>query len=352
MKLIFRFISGRFSRAAGLTLIEMLASLSITSFIIGALVNGITGTATRARDNEVILHTNEVARAILDTMAFDLRLVGAGMPMGQAAFPLESYTPVTPPAIQWLSNTSATAQVMLGDAAWPILPGSDATHIYLRLNERGVETVLANDYAPSPTALTFTVLDTSDFVSGDVIYISDRRENGCAGLRGLVRIVDHATKQVTISGTSGPNYPAGTIFGAGSSVNRVSTVSYVSTGSAATGIQMAISDYDPTLRTLYPNSSFSLLYRNRTTGTAMTMPSAADNLCNFLPPVPALGGIGSDTCGAGTSTTIPSTNTDVTDLASVVITVNVAGERMLSTGLSYTASATQEVSLRNFLVSY
>jgi prepilin-type N-terminal cleavage/methylation domain-containing protein len=339
-------------RELGFTLFELLVSLSITSIIATALVKSIARTATQSRDNEVILHANEVARAILDTMAFDIRLVGAGMPMGQAAFPLESYTPVTPPGIQWSSSTSATAQVRLGDAAWPILPGSDATHIYLRLNERGVETVLANDYTPSSTALTFTVLNTSDFVAGDIVYISDRRENGCAGLRGLVTSVNSGTNQITISGTSGPNYPAGTIFGAGSSVNRVSTVSYVSTGSATNGIQMAISDYDSTLRTLYPNSSFSLVYKNRTTGTAMTMPSASDNLCNFIPPIPASGGIGSDTCGVAQATTTISTNKDVTDLASVVITVNVNGERRLSTGTSYTASATQEVSLRNFLVSY
>jgi hypothetical protein len=214
----------------------------------------------------------------------------------------------------------------------------------------GVETVLANDYDPS-AGLVFTVLDTSDFVTGDVIYISDRRENGCAGLRGLVTGVNSGTRQITISGSSGPNYPAGTIFGAGSSVNRVSTVSYVSTGGAA-GIQMSISDYDPVLRTLYPNSSFSLVYRNRTTGTAMTMPTVADNLCNFIPPVPASGGIGSDPCGVAQSTNDPATNRDLTDLASVVVTVNVTGRRPLSDGTTYTATATQEVSLRNFLISY
>lgn len=335
----------------GTTLLELLVSLSITSVVLGAVVDSITRTSTQARDNEVMLHANEVARAILDTMVFDIRLVGAGMPMGQAAFPMESFTPVTPPGVQWSSTTSSTAQVRLGDAAWPIMPGSDATHIYLRLNERGVETVLANDYDPGSGSLTFTVLDVSDFTVNDIIYISDRRENGCAGLRGLITSINSASKQITISSTSGPNYPSGTIFGAGSSVNRVSTVSYVSTGGAA-GIQMAISDYDSTLRTLYPNSSFSLVYKNRTSGTAMTMPTAADNLCNFLPPVPASGGIGSDPCGVAQSTTTPSTNKDITDLASIVVTVNVPGERLLSNGSTYTATATQEVSLRNFLISY
>lgn len=329
-------------RESGSTLLELLVSLGIVSLMLGAVVDSITRTSTQARDNEVILRANEVARAILDTMVFDIRLVGAGMPMGQAAFPMESYTPVAPPGLQWSSTTSATAQVRLGDAAWPILPGSDATHIYLRLNERGVETVLANDYDPA-AGLTFSVLDTSDFVANDIIYISDRRENGCGGLRGLITSVGSGT--ITISGSSGPNYPSGTIFGAGSSVNRVSTVSYVSTG-GANGIQMAISDYDPTLRTLYPNSSFSLVYRNRTTGAAMTMPTTSNNLCNFLPPVPASGGIGSDTCGAA------SANTDITDLASIVVTVNVNGSRPLSDGTTYTASVTQEVSLRNFLISY
>ncbi|MBX7144402.1 MAG: hypothetical protein K1X79_08135 [Oligoflexia bacterium] len=334
----------------GSMLLEILVSLGITSVILAAVVNAVTETARQAKDNEVISRTNEVARAILDTIAFDVRLVGAGMPMGQAAFPMESYTPVTPPGIQWSSTTSATAQVRLGDAAWPILPGSDATHLYLRLNERGIETVLANDYDPGSGSLTFTVLDVSDFVVGDVVYISDRRENGSAGLRGLVASVNTGAKQITISGTSGPNYPSGTIFGAGSSVNRVSTVSYVSVG-GATGIQMAISDYDSTLRTIYPNSSFSLVYKNRTSGTAMTMPTTADDLCNFLPPVPATG-IGSDPCGVAQSTTVPSTNKDITDLASIVITVSVNSKKPLTTGSIYTATATQEVSLRNFLISY
>jgi len=341
----------RRNQELGTTLLELLVGMAITSLMLGAVVDSITKTSTQARDNEVILHANEVARAILDTMAFDIRLVGAGMPMGQAAFPMESYVPVTPPGIQWSSSSSATAQVHLGDAAWPILPGSDATHIYLRLNERGVETVLSSDYNPAVNGTTFTVLNVSDFVANDIVYISDRRENGCAGLRGLVTAVNTATNQITISSTSGPNYPSGTIFGAGSSVNRVSTVSYVSTG-GANGIQMAISDYDATLRTIYPNSSFSLSYKNRTSGTAITMPLASDNLCNFIPPVPASGGIGSDPCGVAQTTTVPSTNKDVTDLASVVITVNVPGERKLSSGETYTATATQEVSLRNYLISY
>jgi hypothetical protein len=259
---------------------------------------------------------------------------------------MESYVPVTPPGIQWSTTTSATAQVMLGDAAWPILPGSDATHIYLRINERGVETVLTNDYDPASSS-TFSVLNVSDFIVNDIVYISDRRENGCAGLRGQITSINSGSNQITISNTNGPNYPTGTIFGAGSSVNRVSTVSYVSAGGAA-GIQMAISDYDPTLRTLYPNSSFSLVYKNRTTGAAMIMPTTSDDLCDFLPPIPALGGIGSDPCGTAT----PGSSQDITDLASIVITVNVQGIRPLTDGTIYTASATQEVSLRNFLISY
>ena len=341
----------RASNALGMTLLEVLASMTIVSVLLGAVVKTINVTAKQARDNEIISHANEVARAILDTMAFDIRLIGAGMPMGQAAFPLESYTPVAPPGIQWLNNTSATAQVKLGDAAWPILPGSDATHIYLRLNERGVETVLANDYDPGAGSYVFTVLNVSDFVANDIVYISDRRENGCAGLRGQVTSVNSGTNQITISSVNGPNYPAGTIFGAGSSVNRVSTVSYVSVG-GATGTQMAISDYDSTLRTMFPNSSFSLVYKNRTTGTAISMPTAASNLCNYLPPLPAAGGIGSDTCGVGQSTNNPATNTDITDLASIVITVNVLGDHVLTDGTTYTATVSQEVSLRNFLISY
>ena len=333
-------------RESGVTLLELLVSLLITSLILGSVVHTITLTSTQAKDNEVISHANEVARAILDTMAFDVRLVGAGMPMGQAAFPMESYAPVAPPGIQWLSTTSATAQVRLGDAAWPILPGSDATHLYIRLNERGVETVLVNDYDPT-TGFTFTVLDVSDFMLNDIIYISDRRENGCAGLRGKVTAINTGAKQITISSTDGPNYPANTIFGAGSSVNRVSTVSYVSAG-GADGIQMAISDYDPTLRSLYPDSSFSLVYKNRTSGAAMTMPTTASDLCSFLPPVPAGGGIGTDPCG----TAAPGGDHDITDLASITITVNVPGMRPLTDGTTYTATVTQEVSLRNFLISY
>ena len=334
-----------------MTLLEVLASMTIVGVLLAAVVNTLSVTAKQARDNEIISHANEVARAIMDTMAFDIRLVGAGMPMGQAAFPMESYTPVAPPGIQWLSTTSATAQVKLGDAAWPLLPGSDDTHIYLRLNERGVETVLTNDYDPGTGSYVFTVLDVGDFVANDIVYISDRRENGCAGLRGQVTNVNSGTKQITISSTNGPNYPTGTIFGAGSSVNRVSTVSYVSVG-GSTGIQMAISDYDSTLRTIYPNSSFSLVYKNRTTGTQMTMPTAASDLCQFLPPIPASGGIGSDTCGVALSTNVPATNKDITDLASVVITVNVNGDHVLTNGTNYTATVTQEVSLRNFLISY
>jgi prepilin-type N-terminal cleavage/methylation domain-containing protein len=335
----------------GFTLIELLVGLSITSLILGAIVNAITKSSQQARDTEIITRANEVARAILDSMAFDIRLVGAGMPMGQAAFPMESYTPVTPPGIQWSSTTSATAQVDLGDAAWPILPGSDATHIYLRINERGVETVLAADYNPGAPSYTFTVLDVSDFAINDVVYISDRRENGSAGLRGQITAIDSGAKQITISSANGPNYPAGTIFGAGSSVNRVSTVSYVSVG-GTTGIQMAISDYDSTLRTIHPNSSFTLTYKNRTSGTAMTMPTASSDLCEFIPPVPASGGIGSDPCGVAQSTTTVSTNKDITDLASIVITVNVTGERPLTSGGIYTATVSQEASLRNFLISY
>ncbi len=322
------------SAAGGLTIVELMVSMTITLLVMSSLVQSIMYTSRGTRDNEIITRANEVSQAILDYMVFDIRLLGAGMPLGQSLFPMQAFLPgaaTVPPTANWGNSTYP-----LGDAPWPILPTSDSTHIHVRLNERGLETVLSAQFDPGSSS-TMSVLDLNDFVAGDIVYLYDRRLAGNAGLRGLVTsrspAANNASGQtpgtLTISATKNVSLNGAVpyVFEAGSSVNRVSTISYVSP-SDWSGVQIAISDYDSTPRIIYPSTKFSLVYRDRL-GAVVTLPSTVTTAANITSILPSM-----------------------TDLASVEITVMAQGERKLSNGRVYQSTVSQDVGLRNLLLSH
>ena len=273
-------------RQFGFSAIELMASLVIMSTLFVSVTSMFVATTRRSHDNGVIMEADERARELLDLLAYDIRMAGSGMPMGQASF--------------------AVGGTGLGDAPLPILLSATASSITLRTNETGKNTVLTTNFTPSSTALTFDVLSVEDLYDGSVIYISDLIRGGTQGLRAVIDSI--SGNSITID--SGFITSSGTSFSSGCTVTRITDVTYTSTDLTA-GITR---DNGEGAITLAPKSLFVLSYLD----------------------------------GSGNPITLPLTDTAVsTQLTSINITVQVAARTNLKDGSSYIATVAERVALRN-----
>jgi len=273
---------------AGITLIETLVSILLSTLIIGASLTQYFHTTWQAHDNEVRTETEELARTIADRMAFDIRMIGAGMPLGQDGFPIGG--------------------VGLSDAPLPVLTSSTTTELYMRMNERGERTVLTADF-DADSDNDIAVSDASDFDVGDTIYISNLTVGGDDGVEATITSVVSDTIDLATPFIA----TAGVVFEAGSVVNRVTELTY--DGAATDGI----SRQDATVTvTLAPGSSFVIEYVDES-GNTLTPPLAESVIGN--------------------------------NLAGIVLTVSVDSQRRLKDGSTYTATAEQSIVLRNLLIS-
>ncbi len=151
---------------SGATLVELLVNIAILGVLLAGVSSEYFLSTRRAFDRKTVASTQDEARTLLDLMAYDLRMAGAGMPLGQTNF---RYT-----------------QPEVGEAALPIAITASNDYIDLLFNERGKNTVLDADYTPSLSNLTFTVLSGEDFSEGDIIYLSNMSTGGVDGLRGEI----------------------------------------------------------------------------------------------------------------------------------------------------------------------
>lgn len=276
----------RLAAQAGETMLSLLVSLALIGVIFAAALNSFLDASQSSMDLQIRARAEEQAKTILDLMAFDIRMTGAGMPLGQSGF--------------------AIGGSGLGAAPLPILLTSTATNIALRLNESGSNTILSANYTPSSSSLTFSVASASDFESGDTLYISNMTVGGAAGLQGTVT----GTTGTTITINNAYVASASTTFSSGSTVDRVTNVTFDSpndwrgiTRNAELGAVR-----------LAPNSTFSASYRD----------------------------------ASGTAIALPLTNTTVSaNLASIQLTVSVRGDKTLRDGTIYTATAQETIALRN-----
>jgi Tfp pilus assembly protein PilW len=277
----------------GETVLSVLVGLGLTTALFAATLSSFFQMANSSIDRRTMAAAQDQAKTVADLIAAELRIAGAGMPLGQPNF--------------------AIGGTGLGTAPLPILLTATATQISYRINETGMNTVITADYTPSTTARTFTVLSASGFVVGDTVYISNLTAGGSqiqpGNTEGMMGVISAITgSSVTISSSYIAPTVTPLVFRAGSTVDRVTQIDLVSGTSGITR------NPETGAVVLQPNSSFSLVYLD----------------------------------SAGATITLPLTNTTVANsLTAVRITVNVQGSRKLRSGATYTATATQTVALRN-----
>lgn len=274
----------------GFSLVELLVSTVISLGLLLSVTSTLFDSMAIGHDNEVIARTNEAARLLLDYMAYDLKMIGSGMPLGQSGF----------------SITDAT----LGNAALPLMLTSDADDLSIRLNEVGVSTVLTNDYLPSSSSLSFSVISANNLVEGDMVYISDYLVGGTSGMQATIHSVVGTTVTIELGYLTTP----GTTFKSGSLVARVSSVAYNSPVDGSGVVRNAGMGNI----VLQPKSTFSIEYLD----------------------------------GSGTALALPLTAAIVKDnLYSVRLTVNVQSDKTLKDGSNYSSTASHVIALRNLITS-
>lgn len=273
----------------GETLLGFLVSAGISIILLASALASYFDSSYRAMDNQVISQTREEAKAALDLMAFDMRMLGAGMPLGQANFLIGG--------------------AGLGTAPSPLLTTATATSFTFRRNETGANTVLTLAFNPTAST-TMEVASAADFEAGDTVYISDYVVGGTGGLKGTVS--SKTNTHITIA--AGFVSSAATTFAVGSTVERVTTIIYDSPADGS-GITR---DAEVGAVTLAPRTTFSLRYFN----------------------------------DAGTELVLPLTDTVIRDnLASVEVTLVATSKRPLRSGANYTATMRQRVGLRNLYLT-
>ena len=278
------------NNSSGSGIIELLISTLIASIILVGVVTSLTATTRLSADNEIITRCHEQARTVLDLLSYDIRMTGSGMPLGQTGFAIDA--------------------VDLGDSPLPILLNAGSNYLQLRLNEKGVETVLAQAYTPSVSNLTFEVLSSEDIFEEDTIYISDFTQGGANGFRG--QVVQVSGNSITVSNTYTATFAAS--FPSGSIVTRVATITYNSPNDFS-GITRN-NELGDTL--LQQNSMFELRYLDQS-GNALALPLTPLVIKNTL--------------------------------HAIEVKVFVRSRRNLSTGGQYLAEASHQVGLRNIMLS-
>jgi len=277
----------RGSQEQGFSLIEALVTLLITAVISLMMVVEFLDTGKRGYDHQLGSRVNEQTRTLLDYIAYDVRMLGAGLPLGQTGFDIGDAT--------------------LGDAPLPVLLTSNATTLIMRANEKGVHSVLTSNFTPSAGSSTFNVFDASDLGIGDTVYISDMPTGGSSGLMGTVRSLSGNAVTLNLAMT----YAAGASFKPGASVNRITTITYANTADGITRDGLG------GLNLLQSNSSFTIEYLD----------------------------------AAGAALALPLTAAAVKDqLTSVRLNVTVTDEKVFSSGQPATATASQVISLRNLIL--
>lgn len=272
----------------GETLLSVIVSIGLSAVLFAATYSSFMNSTRNGFDHEVRIRAIEEANAVLDLMAYDLRMLGSGMPLGQTKF--------------------AITDVTLQPATLPVLTTSNATYISFRMNEKGITTMLTADFNPAAGS-TLSVFSASGFKVGNAVYLNNATPGGEDGCMASVTAV--AGNTLTLGGKI---YSPGALFRAGSLVDTTVTVTYFSPPDNG-GIRRAIGT-DSVL--LAPKSSFSITYLD-IYGNVITPPLTSQVIAD------SLGGLR--------------------------LTVNVQGSHQLKSGQNFTAQAVQTVGFRNLNVS-
>lgn len=243
----------RLRNTYGTTLVELLAGLSLFAALSLAISSSFLTTLNRSSEQQRISEAESVARSLLDLLAYDLRMLGSGMPLGQDGF--------------FITETD------LGDANLPLLLNADTDYVSLRINEDGIQTALSADYTPGVASLSLTVDDPSDLSAGDMIYLSDMPVSGENGMMGTITGV--AGNTITVQADY--EATAAAVFKKGTAIHQVTTVVYSSPDDWS-GITRNSGDGDVLLA---PGSRFSLEYLDLA-GATLALPLTRAVIQNSL----------------------------------------------------------------------
>lgn len=277
------------SKNAGYTIIELLVSMLLGATLMASISSLYVQTAYTSFDSETISVTEDSARSVLDIIAFDIRMLGSGVPLNQSDF--------------------AIGQSGLGDSPLPILTDSSSSSIHFRLNETGDITQLTADYIPDSSNLSFNVSSTDNLYIGDTIYINDATTGGSDGLKGEITNINNLTITIKSDYITSPD----SIFPSGSEVQRVAEVTFTSpsTPSTSQGVKRN-------------NGTSNLILANNTVVEFKYLKENGDNISLPL-----------------------SENKIKNDLAKISVTVQAFSNKKLKDGTTYTAEAKQVIALRN-----
>ncbi|RME58022.1 MAG: hypothetical protein D6780_07475 [Candidatus Dadabacteria bacterium] len=278
----------RKNRLRGGTVLELMVTVLLSSLLLTALYALFFNSTKESLDGEIKIQTEETARAILDMLSFDLRMIGSGMPLTQANF--------------------QAGDGDLGTAPYPIFTDTTATYLHFRASEAGESSMLTNDFDTTLGTSTFNVVTGDLFKPGDIIYLANYTVGGSDGLYGVVENV--ADNSITLEDdyVSSPN----AVFETGTVITKVSEIIYNSPDDDS-GITRDDGNGEVTLA---PNSTFEVEFRD-SSGNPIDLPLSASEIIN--------------------------------EVASVYITVTVNSQRKLSTGETFQAVAEQLVAIRNLM---
>jgi Tfp pilus assembly protein PilW len=236
---------------SGSILLDAFMGLFLGSIVLGTALSSFSNMWSRSTELRLKAELYSEARLLLDMLAFDVRMSGAGMPLGQPDF---------------VSTNAA-----IGEAALPILSDLSSTNITLRLNELGVSTLLTQPFSPDDGSRSVTVASTAGFSLGDTIYISSMTSGGTSGLRGTIASISGTT--IILANTVTPSQ--GAQFSAGSTIEPVKQIIYAQSQNGITRDDGS----GPIL--LAPQSTMQLAYLD-SQGTPLTLPLTTEAIENSL----------------------------------------------------------------------
>lgn len=275
-------------KSAGVTLLEVLVSLGISSVILTGIVVEFSSVTKFSRDLEVKAEVREILRSLLEMIATDIRNAGAGMPIGQTNFQV---------------NTAG-----VGDIALPVLTTSTSSVLQLRLNETGRTTLSTALYDNTLMQKELNLLSSDGMNVNDVIDVSEMTSGGTGGMYAKVASVVNSTK-ITLSDVI---LPTG--------------VTSVRSGSMA-GVVSSV--------TLQSDATTNAITRTNASGTVILAPKSSVSF-TYL-----------DSSGASI---LPLTSKKVaSNLAAIGATITVTSSRKLRDGTYFSDSKSLNIACRNIL---
>ena len=278
-------VHSNLSSEQGFTLLELLVALLISTVLLGNITSTIMTSTRQYHDQKVRTKTNENAHLLLDTLSYEVRMLGTGMPLGQEDFDMLDAT--------------------LNNAPLPILTTASGTYLQIRLDEVGTEAIVVASYTPSFTSRDVDVDDASDFSVGDTVYISNRTNGENGGLQSTITAINGNT--ITIDNAY--NATPAVVFDVGSLLHKVDTITLDSTPSGITRQRGA-----ETPVVLLPRSAMTISYFDED-GNTLTPPLSISQIRN--------------------------------DLMRIRIQITVDSRVALKNGVTYTADTQQDIFLRN-----